>query len=94
MKPWRIMHTIDAHTTMRHRSESKKAMEVFAQLREEVKHLRGINADLLDACRVAERSLTILKEWAVRNQHAIPPVPIYEEVGQLRAAIAQSEEVR
>ena len=41
-------------TGAQHSAKSKQSMEVFAQLREEIRHLRRVNADLLEACQAAK----------------------------------------
>lgn len=51
-------HTIQHHTGRQHRSESRQSMELFANLREEVRRLRSLNADLLAALEMAQHVFT------------------------------------
>lgn len=44
-------HTVAHHTGLRHREDSKRSMEAFGLLREELRRTREINADLLKALR-------------------------------------------
>lgn len=41
------------HSGARHARKSKRSMEVFANLRENIRHLRRVNADLLEAAKDA-----------------------------------------
>jgi hypothetical protein len=50
-------HTVEHHTGSRHREESKRSIEAFALMREELKRVRAINADLLAACKAVLSSL-------------------------------------
>lgn len=42
-------HTVGHSTGREHSEQSKRSMEAFANLREEIRHLRRVNADLLAA---------------------------------------------
>jgi hypothetical protein len=44
-------HTADHHMGSRHSYEARRTMEAFALLREELRHQRTINADLLAALK-------------------------------------------
>lgn len=48
-------HTIGHHVGKKRPEATKKAIEVFSQLREEIKHLRLIKTDLLEACKFAKQ---------------------------------------
>ena len=52
-------HTVKHHSGARHSFESKRSMEVFALLREEVRHLRRVNSDLLEAAKQAKFAMGI-----------------------------------
>lgn len=43
-------HTVAHHTNAHHGEQAKQSMELFGQLREEIRHLRRVNVDLLAAC--------------------------------------------
>lgn len=79
-------HTVQHHTKARHAWESKRSMEVFAMLREEVRHLRRVNADLLEAAKQA------LIDIGVGERAAFHIMGENLTAKKLRAAIARAEE--
>lgn len=66
-------HTIEHHTGARHREDSKRSMEAFALMREELRRVREINAELLAALQDLLTATTDLTgtEWPeVKAAHA------------------------
>lgn len=74
-------HTMNHSTGFQHTSKSKQSMEIFAQLREELRHLRRVNADLLAALEIA---VTRLRNSGQASQHADP-------IANAEAAIAKAK---
>jgi hypothetical protein len=51
-------HTYQHHNGSQRTDNAKKSLRIFAQMREEIRHLRGVNAALLEALVAAERALS------------------------------------
>lgn len=88
-------HTVAHHTGLRHREDSKRSMEAFGLLREELRRTREINADLLAACKSAA-------EYFEKSSHPDFPADGCEclsgygwcagcTYAEVRAAIAKAE---
>ena len=73
-------HTIGHHSGARHAWESKRSMEVFANLRENIRHLRRVNVDLLEATKLG---LGIAYDSGLNDEDYV--------VKEMRAAIAKAE---
>lgn len=54
-------HTVEHHTNLRHREDSKRSMEAFALMREELRRVRELNADLLAALVAALPMVLLLR---------------------------------
>lgn len=76
-------HTIHHNVGARRTDEAKASMRVFGQLREELRHQRAVNSELLAACEQAIRVGSMPAEDQCEADHDLT-------MAMLRAAVAKA----
>lgn len=77
-------HTVAHHSNAHRGASAKQSMELFANLREEIKHLRRVNTELLEACKAVAFAMTAYDEVADDQE-------LQDAMIKVRAAIAKAE---
>ena len=84
-------HTLAHHNGQRHAYQSRKSMEAFGQMREEITRLRTTNADLLAALKDVLDTYQSDYEQDCKNLDPEDRTPLEETWERAEAAIAKAE---
>jgi len=82
-------HTTEHCSGRRHREDSKRSMQLFAQMREELTRTRDINADLAEACKAAYAAIGAVG-LKLSPEAPVWQEPLMEAFAGLRAALTKA----